>query len=240
MEDPTDVSIRDPEPTISSAAVAYDDLGLRYEAAFTAAPARFRSLDWLVLELSSRKAHSDGGTPKILDIGCGTGKPTARTLADAGFRVYGIDVSPKMIELCQQQVPEGKFAVADARTWEPPHGKESYDAITVYFSLILDVAQSDIRLVIERVHEWLAPGGLFLFATVPMEGENVRTEFMGHDVTVSNLSAEASVEAIKDAGFTVVKQEFANYMPDAEKAGLKKEDVREESELFVYACKRSG
>jgi len=240
MSNPTQVSTPDPKPTISSAATAYDNLGLTYEAAFITAPARLRSLSWLIQKLSSRKAHSDGGAPKVLDIGCGTGKPTALTLADAGLRVYGIDVSPKMIELCQQQVPEAKFAVADARTWEPPYGGESYDAITVYFSLIIDVVQSEIREVISRVYEWLAPGGLLVFATVPMEGEKIRTRFMGQDVIVSNLSAEGTIEAIRDAGFVVVKQETADFMPDAEKAGVKEEDVREESELFVYACKPPG
>lgn len=53
-----------------------------------------------------------GGT--ILDVGCGTGEPIARYLIERGFRVVGVDASPRMIELCRSRFPDAEWLVAHA------------------------------------------------------------------------------------------------------------------------------
>ncbi|RYG75598.1 class I SAM-dependent methyltransferase [bacterium] len=52
----------------------------------------------------------------LLDVGCGTGRH-ARELSRRGYRVVGIDLSPKMIEVARRLDGEGKveFLVGDAR-----------------------------------------------------------------------------------------------------------------------------
>jgi ubiquinone/menaquinone biosynthesis C-methylase UbiE len=52
----------------------------------------------------------------MLDLGIGAGR-TAYTFAAITRRYVGVDYSPKMIELCRDQFPEGpsvKFIVGDA------------------------------------------------------------------------------------------------------------------------------
>lgn len=54
---------------------------------------------------------------RILDVGCGPGRHS-HELARRGFRVHGIDVTPRFIELAIENAPQGAtFEVADARTW---------------------------------------------------------------------------------------------------------------------------
>ena len=51
----------------------------------------------------------------VLDLGCGAGIPVDRYLVDRGFRVAGLDISEKQIELARASVPGATFAVADMR-----------------------------------------------------------------------------------------------------------------------------
>jgi len=50
----------------------------------------------------------------ILDLGCGTGH-LAKTIAESGARVVGVDSSPSMIEAAHATYPDLEFSVADAR-----------------------------------------------------------------------------------------------------------------------------
>jgi 2-polyprenyl-3-methyl-5-hydroxy-6-metoxy-1,4-benzoquinol methylase len=61
----------------------------RYEDAYGDIPEQAESLNWLISQLPLRS--------KILDIGSGTGKPTADALASAGYAVHGIDILEGMI-----------------------------------------------------------------------------------------------------------------------------------------------
>lgn len=55
----------------------------------------------------------------ILDLGCGSGEPLAAALIADGFRLTGIDVSPRLIELCRQRFPEHDWQVGDMRALPP-------------------------------------------------------------------------------------------------------------------------
>ncbi len=45
---------------------------------------------------------------RVVDLGCGSGL-WARHLVDAGYDVTGVDISPDMIQIARQRVPEGEF-----------------------------------------------------------------------------------------------------------------------------------
>lgn len=52
---------------------------------------------WRIRCLSPRAA--------ILDIGCGSGVPIARALANEGFTVYGIDAAPALVAAFRRHLP---------------------------------------------------------------------------------------------------------------------------------------
>src|SRR5215203_6590114 len=60
-----------------------------------------------ILEILDRNGIRDG---LVVDLGCGSGL-WARELLDAGYRVFGIDISWAMIELSRKKVPEAEFRV---------------------------------------------------------------------------------------------------------------------------------
>lgn len=218
------------DPRTYSAVQTFDDLGSVYGDAFDRVPAQVRSLEWMTSNLLPNA--------KVLDVGCGTGKPGCEILANAGLDVTGIDITPRMIDIAKTNVPKAKYEVADSRVWEPSAGAASFDGVVSYFAFIAAVSQADIRTFFQRAYKWLRPGGLFVFGTVAVPGENLAIKWLGRDVVVSGLSSEDNLSSIKDAGFTIIKQETEMYMPRAAEHGIcKPEEVWEEEHLFVYARK---
>lgn len=207
----------------------FDSVGPAYEDAFATCTEQQASVDWLARNLPS------GAT--VLDIGCGTGRPVCSTLAAAGHSVLGIDISQAMIDAARNNVPAATFEKADIKTYTPKDAG-SYDAITVYFSLIASVTQQDIKDTFAKIHTWLKPGGIFVFGTVPISGESLDIYWMGRPITVSSVSQDEALEALKTIGFEVLRVDTSKFMPQAVKAGICDEkDVWEEDHLFVYARK---
>ncbi|MFI5475483.1 class I SAM-dependent methyltransferase [Streptomyces cacaoi] len=185
------------------AARVFDALGPVYEKAFAHSEAHRRSLEWLLGRLAP------GG--RVLDVGSGTGRPTAETLARAGHHVLGVDVSPVMVELAARQVPEAEFRCLDAR--ELPLEEGSLDAVCVYFSLLqLDRAQQSE--LIGRLARALRPGGSLALATVPLDVAGVDAVFMGQPVRVTSFAGEDLVDVVTGAGLTVLAEESVLFTPD--------------------------
>lgn len=209
---------------------AFDSVGPAYEAAFADLPEQAQSIKWLLSEL----AASDIKPAKFLDIGCGTGRPVCSSLADAGHDVLGIDVSSAMITAARERVPNAAFERMDFRDFSPP--PQSLDAVSVYFSLIADVTQEEIKGFITKIYGVLKPGGLFVFATLPLDVQRLQVKWMGRPLTVSSLAHEVAVDMIKNAGFELVYDAVTKFTPKGAEAGIcQKEDVWEEPHLFIYA-----
>jgi SAM-dependent methyltransferase len=99
----------------------------------------------------------------IVDLGCGTGL-LARNLIDAGYDVFGIDISEAMIEIARKRVPEAEFRVGSLfEVGIPPC--EAVTAISEVLNYLFDPENEDLGLsrVFRRVHDSLAPGGVFVF-----------------------------------------------------------------------------
>ncbi|MFJ4466689.1 class I SAM-dependent methyltransferase [Streptomyces sp. NPDC089424] len=201
------------------AATVFDAIGAAYEQAFAGSAAHRASLEWLLgrLEPGSR----------VLDVGSGTGRPTAQVLADAGHDVLGVDVSPVMVELAARQVPDASFRCADIREISLPDA--SFDAVCVYFSL-LQLSRAEQSALLGRLVRAVRPGGHLVLATVPLDVEDVEAVFMGQPVRVTSFGAEEFAALAGDAGLSVLGQERSVFTPAHPEA-------IPEPHLFLY-CRR--
>jgi ubiquinone/menaquinone biosynthesis C-methylase UbiE len=162
------------------------------------------------------------GSP-VLDLGCGTGVPTAKILAESDHRVVGVDISEGMLRLAREQVPAAEFRHADFKDLPDDFG--SFDAVTAFFSLLM-LSKADIEKTLTKVARWLKPGGYVGVGMVNFDGDSLPFEFLGVPVTVSGYLEPDLAALLERAGLTVLEIETVDFKPVGEP---------QESQIFALA-----
>jgi SAM-dependent methyltransferase len=97
----------------------------------------------------------------IVDLGCGTGG-FVRQCAVAGARtVIGVDVSTRMLAQAQKLTTDDKVRYMQASIEDVEFKRASIDLVVS--SLALHYI-SDYEGVVARIHDWLRPGGIFVYS----------------------------------------------------------------------------
>jgi SAM-dependent methyltransferase len=99
----------------------------------------------------------------VVDLGCGGGI-LSEAVSAAGYEVYGIDLSPSMIDRARRRVPEARFAIESIWECEIPSavGIAAVGEIINYRFDDSQVARG-VRSLFERIHSALGVGGVFVF-----------------------------------------------------------------------------
>ncbi|WP_305784566.1 class I SAM-dependent methyltransferase [Symbioplanes lichenis] len=160
--------------------------------------------------LTERVAALIPAASTVLDLGCGTGVPTARILTEAGHKVLGVDISEGMLRLAREQVPQAEFRHADLR--ELPGDLGPFGAVTAFFSLLM-LSRADIEATLARAAAWLAPGGHLALGMVELDADSLPVEFLGVPVKVSGYPQDALAARLATAGFDVTSIETVDFTP---------------------------
>lgn len=215
----TESSASEHAPTDTVADI-FDTLGLIYEKSYHGLPEQHAALDWLLARLPSNS--------RILDIGSGTGRPTAERLERAGHRITGIDVSTTMVELAKTQVPAARFEAVDVRAFTGLTAN-SWDAVCAFFSL-LSMSRSELDATLATIAESLVPGGYFIFSTVPGDWQSTEMTWMGHRFVATSYPADTFRDRLVGNGLRVLHHGLSTFQPDFPGMGS-------ETQLFIYAQK---
>lgn len=202
-------------------AAAYDRIGDRYDETFPHKDGQIRCGEWLRERLRPG-AH-------VLDLGCGTGLPTARQLVDAGFRVTGVDVSPVMCELARRNVPEAR--IIRSGLLDAVGGESRYDAVVAFFSL-LHLPRARMPEALAGIGRALRPGGFLSLSMVEADLDDHPIAFLGQEVRVTGYLRDELRALIESHGFTVEEERALSYAPATTQA-------RPEIQLFLN-CRRTG
>ena len=108
----------------------------------------------------------------ILDVGPGKGEE-AKLAIDKGHHVTGVDISPKMLDVFKQSVPEATSVAGDARNL--PFASDSFDAVFAA-SCILHLDRSDGITAIKEFYRVLKTGGWLFLATTCGDGDEELNE----------------------------------------------------------------
>ena len=137
---------------------------------------------------------------RVLDLGCGTGRPLSEVLAKTGVALVGLDSSADMIERFEANLPG--IPILHERIQDARFPEASFDAV-VAWGVLFHLSDADQADVVFRISTWLKPGGRFLFTS----GEDAGTragEMNGVAFTYRSLGAPAYRQLVEAAGMHLV------------------------------------
>jgi SAM-dependent methyltransferase len=99
----------------------------------------------------------------VVDLGCGTGILAAR-LAEAGYEVVGLDLSPAMLARARRAAPHADLRLGSVHDAELPRAV-GVAAVGEVLNYATDPRAGAAALgpAFARVHDALVPGGVFVF-----------------------------------------------------------------------------
>lgn len=112
------------------------------------------------------------------DLGCGTGRITAY-LAAKGMDVFGVDLTPGMIEVARREYPELRFEVGSLFGLDLKDGELA--GALAWYSLVHTPAE-DLPAVFAELFRVLRPGGHLVHGFKVGTGSRHLTQAYGHDL----------------------------------------------------------
>ncbi|GIM93142.1 class I SAM-dependent DNA methyltransferase [Paractinoplanes toevensis] len=167
-----------------------------------------------ILGLFAEWVRGTGNGP-VADVGCGPGRLTGY-LHGIGLDVFGVDLSPAMIEVARRDHPGLRFEVGSMTALDLTDG--CLAGLLAWFSLI-HVPDDDVPTVLAEFRRVLRPGGVLLAGFHAGEGSKLKTEgYGGHEMNVYvHRRSPARVAAwLEAAGFTVEAEMAHHPAPDVE------------------------
>ena len=140
----------------------------------------------------------------ILDIGCGAGVPVDKYLFDKGFKITGMDISEKQIELAKKNLPNCSFEVKDMS--EVGEGEYHVDAVVSFYAIFHIPREMHLDLF-KKINAFLPRGG-YLLVTMGSSDWEGSEDFHGTEMWWSHYGAEKNEEIIKQAGFKIIQNEI--------------------------------
>lgn len=172
---------------------AFDLIGRRYDESFVERDAQLGEGAWLLEQL--------GRPARVLDLGCGSGLPTAKQLLDAGVDVVGTDESAVMLELARMQAPGGQYLRRDLRDLSE---LGEFDAAVAFFSLIM-LTKADIPPLLRGVRELLRGPRLLQIAMVLGDFDRFPISFLGVPTEVCAYPPDELRQVVEEAGFEIIE-----------------------------------
>ncbi|MFB8395007.1 class I SAM-dependent DNA methyltransferase [Streptomyces yangpuensis] len=159
-------------------------------------------LDGVPLDRSVIAAFADlaraGGGP-VAELGCGPGYVTAH-LRDLGLDVFGVDLSPGMVDFARAAHPGLRFRIGSMDALDLADG--ALGGIVSWYSVI-HAPPAELPAYFAEFRRVLAPGGTLLLAFFEAEGGPV-TAFDHKVTTAYRWPVDDLAELAREAGFTEI------------------------------------
>jgi SAM-dependent methyltransferase len=142
-----------------------------------------------------------GSTPRVLDIGSGTGFYVALWEKLGASEIVGLDIADVAVDQLAERFPQHEFHKADISDPLPETIDTGFDVISgmdVFFHIVDDTRFSR---ALQNVFSLLRPGGFFLFTGNFLRSETKRSEHIIH------RSLSVVEETLDDIGFTIVDRQ---------------------------------
>jgi SAM-dependent methyltransferase len=152
---------------------------------------------------------------EVCDMGCGPGQ-VARYLRDAGATVFGLDLSPRMLEQARQLNPDISFRQGNMMTLDMEDAKLA--GIAAFYAIV-NVGKELLPRVFREMRRVLKSDGLLLLAFHTGDETFHQKELWGHPISMDFFHFQAmSIRRDLEAAGLVIEDivEREPYAPEVE------------------------
>jgi ubiquinone/menaquinone biosynthesis C-methylase UbiE len=147
---------------------------------------------------------------EVLEFGCGTGS-TAITHAPYVKHILAIDISSKMIEICQDKAESNNIKNITFQQSTLDELSLSDQTLDAVLGLSILHLLENKKAAITKVHKMLKPGGIFVTSTICLEDTIMKFfryiapigKFLGLMPLVKVFTAKALKDCLTDTGFSI-------------------------------------
>jgi len=155
---------------------------------------------------------------RVLDAGCGGGKPVLRELVQESQQAIGIDFSAQQLKKALLHAPDARLLRGDMT--QIPLAEDTVDAVLAYHSLI-HVPAAEHQTVLDEFARVLRPGGQLLVSEGPEEWHGTNPDWLdtGAEMQWHIAGAKTTRAQLETAGFRIEDEYGApNTLADDEEA----------------------
>jgi len=135
----------------------------------------------------------------VLNLGCGSGRPSAQHLLNKGHRVTGVDGAPSLISLCRRRFPSGQWVAANMRTLSLGR---AFEGVVAWHSLF-HLPPDDQRAMFPIFAAHAGLGAPLLFTSGHEHGERLG-EWQGEPLYSASLAPDEYRRLLADNGYDIV------------------------------------
>ena len=167
----------------------YSDHFSDYDVYQSAVVPHYQEMLNIVALTCSRYLSQSESSPKILDLGCGTGNASVAVLEKIPAKIFLVDGSSKMVDLALEKISSRfpsaiaghKVADLSSSDWSDDLGSGEYYAIVS--TLVLEHLPFDrYRAVLEDCYDLLTPGGWLIAVEGYQEEESDMLEWFNQQM----------------------------------------------------------
>ena len=165
---------------------------------------------------------------QVLDIACGPANISQALLQrHPRLAIYGIDLSPKMLEIAREKIPHGTFEQRDIRSLAAI--AKRFDAIVCGFAVPY-LSSDEVETLLSDVNNLLNPGAyLYISAQLGDYADSAYQENKNSDkVFIHYYSEEFLTNLLEHNGFTIIRIAYNLY---------DQSEATEQKEIFIQAKK---
>lgn len=156
---------------------------------------QFKNLKYLEKLNSLLKPNS-----RILDLGCGAGKPIDEFFINHGHKIIGIDISSEQVKLAKKNIPAGSFKIKDIASLK--ENEFEVEAVVSFYT-IFHLPRKKHQKLFKIINSFLRTDGLLLITMGASNWEGTG-DFYNTQMYWSHYGPEKNRKIIEKAGFEII------------------------------------
>jgi SAM-dependent methyltransferase len=147
---------------------------------------------------------------RILDLGCGTGRPMAEYVLSRGHHVTGVDQSEELLALARQRFPQGEWIHSRIEDFlVDAENNGTYDGVIAWDSLF-HVERDRHERILAQVHRALAPGRRVMLTAGGSAHPAFTDTMFDREFYYDSHTPDRLAALLTELGFEIRVNEFMN------------------------------